>query len=98
MAATLDSTDPNVKPFFNRGGKFLLYHGWADPGIPPRNTVNYYKSVVDTVGSKSMDSMRLFMVPGMGHCPGGDGPATFDPVSLVREWAEQSQAPAQVVA
>ena len=100
MAATLDSTDPNLKPFFGRGGKLLIYHGWADPGVPPRNTVNYYKSVVETVGgaAKSMDSMRLFMVPGMGHCRGGEGPDTFDAVGILRDWVEQHKAPDQMIA
>ena len=100
MAATLDSTDPDLKPFFNRGGKFLIYHGWADPGVPPRNTVNYYQSVVDTSGGakKTMESMRLFMVPGMGHCRGGDGPDTFDAVSIIRDWVEQGKAPDQMIA
>jgi feruloyl esterase len=100
LAARLDSTDPNLKPFFGRGGKLLIYHGWADPGVPPRNTVNYYESVVNAVGgaSKTMDSMRLFMVPGMGHCRGGEGPDTFDAVTVLRDWVEQGKAPEQIVA
>jgi hypothetical protein len=27
------------------GGKLLQYHGWADPGIPPLNSIGYYESV-----------------------------------------------------
>lgn len=29
-----NAIDPNLKPFFNRGGKLMQYHGFADPLIP----------------------------------------------------------------
>jgi feruloyl esterase len=100
IGSTMDSVDPNLEPFFKRGGKLLMYHGWADPGIPPRSSVNYYNSVVDTLGgaAKTKDSIRLFMVPGMGHCRGGDGTDTFDPVSPLDQWVTKGQAPDQIPA
>ena len=94
----LNATDPNLKEFAARGGKLLLYHGWNDQLIAPRNAVNYYKSVMDTMGPKTADSVRLFMVPGMGHCAGGEGTGVFDTVSVMEEWVEKGRAPAQIVA
>jgi feruloyl esterase len=81
---TINATDPNLKAFVGHGGKLLLYHGWNDQLIAPRNAVNYYQSVLDTMGgaSKIADSVRLFMAPGMNHCAGGDGPNVLDTVSL----------------
>lgn len=99
IARTWDSTDPNLTPFFSHNGKLLMYHGWADPGIPPRSSVTYYSSVVEKLGpAKTSDSIRLFMVPGMGHCRGGDGTDTFDAVGALDRWVEQGKAPDLILA
>jgi feruloyl esterase len=98
IGATYDAIDPNLKPLTGHGGKLLLYHGWADPGIPPRATVNYYKSVVEAMGGAARANVRLFMVPGMGHCRGGDGTDTFDPVSPLDVWVTTGKPPDQIPA
>ena len=65
----------------------------------PRNTVNYYQSVIEKVGAQNAtNSMKLFMVPGMGHCRGGDGTDVFDPMVALRAWVESNKAPEQIVA
>jgi feruloyl esterase len=94
------ATDPNLKEFFAHGGKLLLYHGWSDGAIAPRNTINYYKSVVATIGGleKAENSVRLFMEPGVGHCGGGDGPFAFDDIGTLEQWIEQGKVPDRIVA
>ena len=104
LGAIMNSADPNLKPFFSHGGKLIMYHGWADPGIPPMFSVDYFKSVVEKDGDpttgakKAAQSIRLFMVPGMGHCAGGDGPSTFNSMAALAEWVEQGSAPDQIIA
>ena len=88
----IDAIDPNLKPFFSHKGKLIMYHGWNDPLIAPGNSVNYYKAATGS------DSIRLFMVPGMGHCGGGEGPNTFDMVTALEQWVEQGHAPEQIIA
>ncbi len=95
-----NAIDPNLRPFFTHGGKLLMYHGWSDQQIPPRSSVNYFNSVVKAAGGpkEAAGSVRLFMVPGMGHCGGGDGPNTFDMVSAMEQWVEKGKAPERIVA
>jgi feruloyl esterase len=97
---TSNASDPNIQAFTHRGGKLLMYHGWADQVVSPGTSVNYYNSVVNALGSpsKTAESVRLFMVPGMGHCRGGDGPNSFDVVSALERWVEDGVAPDRIVA
>ncbi len=96
----MNATDPDLKTFVARGGKLLMYHGWSDPLVAPRNTVNYYEQVAQKLGGsdKAVDSVRLFMGPGMAHCAGGDGPSNFDPLNVIEAWVEQHKAPDQIIA
>ena len=100
ISNSMDAANPNLKPFVDHGGKLLIYHGWSDPGIPPLNTVQYYQKVVDTLGgaSKTAKSIRLFMIPGMNHCSGGNGTDKFDGIGALAQWVEKGKAPDQIVA
>jgi feruloyl esterase len=44
-------------------------------------------------GPRTEEFFRLFMVPGMTHCSGGNGTDRFDPVTAVVNWVERGQAP-----
>lgn len=94
----VDAVDPDLRKFKGHGGKLLLYAGWRDTTITPENTVMYYDSVVKEMSGDQRDFVRLFMVPGMAHCRGGDGPNTFDAIAAMEQWREKSTTPAQIMA
>jgi feruloyl esterase len=94
----VDAVDPDLSRFKARGGKLLLYAGWADTSITPENTVLYYESVLQKMGKNQSDFTRLFMVPGMAHCGGGAGPNTFDSIGALEAWREKGTAPAEITA
>ena len=97
-ASFIEASDPDLSKFKARGGKLLLYHGWADPGPAPENTINYYDAVARNLGGKQDEWMRLFRMPGVGHCGGGVGPDQADFLGALERWKEGGAAPGQIVA
>jgi len=93
----VDAVDPDLSKFKAHGGKLLLYAGWGDTTITPENTVLYYENVLNKMKGNQGDFVRLFMVPGMAHCRGGDGPDTFDSIGTMEAWREKSVTPTQMM-
>jgi feruloyl esterase len=109
LASTLNATNPDLSVFKAHGHKLILYHGWADWLVPPQESINYYRSVLDaqagvaspqqTAGDGDTESFfRLFMVPGMAHCAGGPGLNGLDALPSLELWVEKGVAPEQMVA
>jgi feruloyl esterase len=96
----VDELDPHLANFAKHKGKLLLYHGWADQQVAPGSTVDFYHQAVESSRDPGNASnwIRLFMVPGMGHCSGGEGPDTFDKISVLEQWVEQGRAPDRIIA
>lgn len=96
----MNATATDLSPFARRGGKLILYAGWADPIVPPMDTIQYYERVAKTMGglAQTQQFARLFVAPGMGHCGGGPGPNRFDALGALDRWVTKGEAPAQLLA
>jgi feruloyl esterase len=95
----LGSTNADLRPFFARGGKLLIYHGWSDPQVTPYNTINFFHKVLATQGGAGVgSSVQLYMVPGMNHCQGGPGTDSFDKVRAIEDWIKTGSAPSRIEA
>ena len=96
----MSAVDHDLTPFKKRGGRLIMYTGWADPVVPPQDTVAYYDAVVKTMGGleRTREFYRFFLAPGMGHCSGGPGPNQFDALTALEQWVEKGAAPDKLIA
>jgi feruloyl esterase len=70
----------------------ILWHGWDDQNIAPRNSIICYEDVVSTtlVNRRRVDRfLRFFMVPGMQPCNGGGGFHDLDALAVLEQWVEK---------
>ncbi|MER5519604.1 tannase/feruloyl esterase family alpha/beta hydrolase [Streptomyces sp. NPDC002763] len=90
-----DATDPDLRAFKKAGGKLILWHGLGDQHIPAVGTMAYYKAVEKAMGGEAATTSfaRLFLLPGVAHCGGGQGPNTFDALTAITDWVTRGDAP-----
>lgn len=113
MGPDYDARDADLSRFAARGGKLILFHGWADQALQPRLTIDYYQRVQAFAGeAAAADFVVLYMVPGMGHVFAGDGPNAFGQAMapaasaskadnigrVLMAWVEKGERPGPVVA
>ncbi len=103
--------EPRLRPFFERGGKLILWQGWADAAVPAQLTLAFHRALMRNAGSLANDGLRLFMVPGVQHCLGGTGPDVLGQMgapppgatperslgAALEAWVETERAPNSVI-
>jgi feruloyl esterase len=109
LSQWLDSTSPDLTKFAARGGKIIVTIGTDDTLASPGAQLDYYQSLIDTMGQPRLDAFaRLFVMPQAGHGLSGrnygfDGegkavpvapiPNAFDRFALLANWVERKAAP-----
>jgi hypothetical protein len=90
----------NLDTFRAHGGKLIFVHGVSDPWFSAQDTVQYYERLGrDNPDARLADWSRLFLVPGMGHCGGGERTLDqFDLLDSIVAWVESARAPERVIA
>jgi feruloyl esterase len=86
--------DPDISAFIGGGGKLIMYHGTTDGLISYDNSVNYFESMLSTLGEDTVNAgARFYSVPGMDHCAGGEGAHLIDWLTPMENWIESGTAP-----
>ncbi|WPP01659.1 tannase/feruloyl esterase family alpha/beta hydrolase [Pseudomonas sp. HR96] len=99
LHALYDATNPDLSRFAAAGGKLIIWHGWADPHISPINSIAYHEAVQRQMGQAATQAFeRLYLLPGVHHCAGGEGPSQMDLLTPMLAWVEQGQAPQAIIA
>lgn len=99
VGSILDADNPDLGPFKKRGGKLIMFHGWADAALTPLATIQYFDDVKKKMTPQSASEfVRLYLAPGMAHCLGGPGPNDMDLIHEMEQWVENGKAPDTVIA
>jgi len=110
--AEIYNVKPDLSAYRARGGKLIIYHGWADNQVTPFATLDFYSRIRAREGQAGTDGfLRLFMMPGLGHCQGGPGPGNIggaspalshdpehDVVAALDQWVLRRKAPGMLIA
>ena len=95
IESMINPNNPDLRPFRDNGGKLILVHGLHDYSVMPPPTIDYYATMTRTMGGEAATKVfaRLYLVPGMDHCAGGDGASAIDYLGAITAWVEGGEAP-----
>jgi feruloyl esterase len=89
-----DATDPDLSAFAKAGHKLILWQALGDTNVLPAHAVLYYTALRNLMGAKTTDGfVRFYVLPGVYHCGGGDGPVISDLLAPLMLWVERGIAP-----
>ncbi len=98
LAPLYNAANTNLSDFMQHGGKLIIWHGLADDSVSPSFSIAYYKGVEAYLGEKSTEKfLRLFLLPGVGHCGGGEGLDQVDLLTPLMAWTEQHVPPNMLI-
>ncbi|MEO6102619.1 MAG: tannase/feruloyl esterase family alpha/beta hydrolase [Pseudoxanthomonas sp.] len=113
VAAWLDSSQSDLRVFTAAGSKLIVTIGTDDTVAPSGEQLNYYQSLLGTMGRKAIDAFaRLYVLPQTGHGLTGksavidghgkavearDIPNHADRFALLVDWVEHGVAPGKTV-
>jgi hypothetical protein len=93
-----DAVATMLGSFATRGGRMILYHGLSDQAMSTGALVDWYEQLTPRSEQGPQDWARLFLVPGMTHCAGGEATDRFDMLAAIQEWVEKGKAPDRIIA
>lgn len=100
IGGTEVSTDKlDMSKIDRSGAKMIIWHGTADEANSYLDNFKGYEAVLANTPSAA-NWLRMFFVPGVQHCRGGNGPNDIeDPmIEALANWVEQGNAPESILA
>ncbi|AKH41398.1 feruloyl esterase [Altererythrobacter atlanticus] len=92
-----DGDSPFLSTFV-RKGKMIVYNGLSDQGMATPHIARWYEDMVAASGPDAREAVRLYAVPGMLHCGGGEATDSFEMLDAITAWVEQGEAPERIIA
>jgi feruloyl esterase len=89
-----DATNPDLRTFAKAGHKLILWQAMGDTNVLPAHAVLYFTALQREMGAKAVDGFaRFYVLPGVYHCGGGDGPVISNLLGPLMLWVERGIAP-----
>lgn len=96
LSGLMDPTDLDISAFVRRGGRLLVWQGWADTGSSPLATVDWVSGVHQQLGAAAESAVALYLIPGGRHCGGGEDQISIDYLTPLVKWVEQGERPGAI--
>ena len=96
----IDATSTHMTAFREHGGKIIFYTGMSDPVFSANDLIHYYQNLTHDNGGMDHGRAfaRLFLIPGMNHCMGGQALDDFDALTAIENWVEKGEVPEKIIA
>jgi poly(3-hydroxybutyrate) depolymerase len=90
------STD--LARFARHGGKMMVPHGGSDPIFSVNDSIAWWEKLNTVQQGRAARFVRVYTVPGMGHCGGGPSTDQFDALGALVAWVEKGRKPDRILA
>jgi Tannase and feruloyl esterase len=97
-ASINDAVAVLLSTFAGRGSKMIVYHGLSDQAMATGALTDWYERLSPRAAAGPQEWARLFLIPGMLHCGGGQSTDQFDMLSVIQDWVEKNRPPDRVIA
>lgn len=94
----INARSPDLDAFRKHSGKLIVYQGVSDAVFSINDTIAWWTEINVRMNGHAADTVRVFPVPGMGHCMGGPATDQFDGFGTLVRWVEQDQKPDRIEA
>ena len=89
-----DGTNPDLSAYARAGHKLILWMSLGDTNVMPHQAILYYRALQQQMGPRAVAGFaRFYVLPGVYHCGGGDGPVISNLLEPLMAWVERGIAP-----